>query len=211
MAAKYAPALFLEVLAFWFVLRWLLMGRLILLFGRLLVLIMVAGALGTLNEHHYVWAACSGGAALLAWVLLRRWRGFRILGRDRVGVPALLAWRGKSPTELAALCEQRLGLQVDAAAPASLTDDRRSRFVLALAGEGVWVLEDESGLSRAKIGRVLACWDRAGLVSHVEHSRRRERFEFSWPRHGALVRGAMPSGDAADLFAGHLAADELRP
>jgi hypothetical protein len=72
------------------------------------------------------------------------------------------------------------------------------------------VLEDESSLSRARIGRVLACGDRASLVSHIEHSRRRERFEFSWPQRGALVRGVMPSGDAADLFAGYLAVDELR-
>lgn len=148
VAAKYAPALFLEVLAFWFVLRWLLLGRLILLVGRVLVLMMVVGALTALAEHHHVWAASFAGAALLAWQLLRGWRGLPAVSRHRVRVPALLAWRGKSPTELAVLCEQRLGLQVDAAAPASLTDDRRSRFVPALAGDGVWVLEDESGVHR---------------------------------------------------------------
>jgi hypothetical protein len=64
---------FLEVLAFWFVLRWLLVGRLVLLFGRLLVLMMVVGAIGTLGEAHYVWAACFAGAALYGWMLLRRW------------------------------------------------------------------------------------------------------------------------------------------
>jgi len=55
----------------------------------------------------------------------------------------------------------------------------------------------------------LACWDRSTLVSHIEHSRRGESFEFSWPRHGGLVRGVMPSGEAADLLAGHLVADQL--
>jgi hypothetical protein len=201
---------FLEVLVFWFVLRWLLIGRLILLLGRLLVLIMVVGAFGMLGAHDYVWGACFAGSALLSWLLLRRWRGLPLLGRHGARFPAVLAWRGKSSTEVAALCEQRLGLPVDAASPASLSGERHARFVLALADDGVWVLEDESRLSGAKIGRVLACWDRASLVSHIEHSGRCEQFEFSWPRQGALVRGAMPSGPAAELVAGHLAADELR-
>lgn len=208
MAAKYAPALFLEVLVFWLVLRWLLLGRLILVFGRLLVLMMVVGALATLDQHHSVWTASFATSGALAWLLLRRWRGLPVLGRSRARMPWSRAWRGKSPAEVATLCERRLGLPVDAAAPATLTEDR-SRVMLALAGDGVWVLEDESGLSSAKIGRVLACWDRGGLISHIEPSSHRERFEFSWPRHGALVRGTMPSGPAADLFAGHLAADEL--
>jgi len=81
--------------------------------------------------------------------------------------------------------------------------------VLALAGDGIWVLEDESRTRHVQIGRVAAGWDRAGAVAHVEHSRRGERFELSWPRHGALVRGVMPAGPTADLFAGHLVADEL--
>jgi hypothetical protein len=71
------------------------------------------------------------------------------------------------------------------------------------------VLEDQSRLRHPQVGRVLASWDRTTLVSRVEHSRRGERFEFSWPRHGALVRGGMPSGEAADLFVGHLVADKL--
>jgi hypothetical protein len=61
----------------------------------------------------------------------------------------------------------------------------------------------------AQVGRVLACWDRATLVAHVEHCHRGERLELSWPRNGAFVRGVMPSGAAADVFAGQLAADEL--
>ena len=69
MADRYAPALFLEVLAFWFVLKWLLVERLILLVGRLLVLMMVVGALTALAEHHYLWAASSAGAGLLPWRL----------------------------------------------------------------------------------------------------------------------------------------------
>jgi hypothetical protein len=43
---------------------------------------------------------------------------------------------------------------------------------LARVGDGLWVLEDESRLSRPKIGRVLACWDRASMVAHLEHTRR---------------------------------------
>jgi hypothetical protein len=209
MADRYAPALFLEVLAFWFVLRWLLVARFVLLLGRLLVLTMAIGALGTLDQHEYVWAVCFAGAALLAWLLLRRWRGLSVLSRYRARAPAVLAWRGKSATEVASLCERRLGLPVDAAAPASLAANRRSQLVLALAGDGVWVLEDQSRVRQPRIGRVIASWDRATLVSHVEHSRRGERFEFSWPRQGALVRGVMPSGEAADVFAGHLVADQL--
>jgi hypothetical protein len=209
MADRYAPALFLEVLVFWFVLRWLLLGRLILFFGRALILMMVVGALGTLDQHYHVWAACFAGSALLAWVLLRRWRGLPALRRLRFTLPASRVWRGKSPNELATLCERRIGLHVDAAAPAIVTANPPTHRVLALAGDGVWVLEDESRWRRVQLGRVVACWDRAGLVAQVEHSRRGECFELSWPRHGALIRGVMPPGQPADLLAGHLVADEL--
>jgi len=209
MAAKYAPALFLEVLAFWFLLRWLLIGRLILFFGRLLAVMMGVGALATLDQHRFVWMACFVGSGALAWVLLRRWRGVRVVRHHGVPLPTRLAWRMPAP-EVATLCERRIGLPVDAAAPATIADGSRSRCLLALAGDAVWVLEDESRPHRARVGRVLGQWDRTTLVSHVEHSRRGERFEFSWPRNGALVRGVMPSGSAAELVAGHLAADELR-
>lgn len=209
MADRYAPALFLEVLAFWFVLRWLLLGRLILFFGRVLVLVMVVGALGTVGEHYYVWAACFAGSALLAWTLLRRWRGLPTVRRLRFRLPAARAWRGRSPDEIATLCERRIGLHVDGAAPAIVAADPPARCVLALAGDGVWVLDDESRFRRPQIGRVVACWDRAGVVAHVEGSRRGERFELSWPRRGALVRGVMPAGPAADLLAGQLVADEI--
>ena len=209
MADRYAPALFLEVLAFWFVLRWVLVGRLILLLGRLLVLMMVVGALNTLDEPGYVWPACFLGAALLAWLLLRRWRGRPTLGRLRRRLPASLPWRAKTRDEIGTLCERRIGIRVEAAVPATISPNPPSRYVLALAGDGIWVLEDESRTRRAQIGRVAACWDRTGAVAHVEHSRRGEHFELSWPRHGALVRGVMPAGPTADLFAGHLVADEL--
>lgn len=208
MADRYAPAVFLEVLAFWFVLRWLLVGRLVLFFGRLLVLMMVVGAIGTLGEHDYVWAACFAAAGLLSWLLLRRWRGHGVRSRSRV--PAFLAWRRRSPTEVARLCERRIGLLVDAAAPATVAGDPPARCVLALAADGVWVLEDQSRLRHPQVGRVLASWDRTTLVSHVEHSRRGERFEFSWPRERALVRGVLASGEAADLLVGHLIADKIR-
>ena len=207
MADRYAPALFLQVLAFWFVLRWLLLGRLVLFFGRVLVLIMVVGVLGTLAQRHYRWAACFAASGLLAWSLLRRWRRRPTVLRRKLRVPAFRPWRGKWPSEVATLCERRIGLHVDAAAPATVIAQSSTRCVLPLAGDGVWVLEDESRLRRVKLGRVVACRDGTSLVAHVAHSGRRDRFELSWPRHGALVRGVMPSGPAADLLAGHLAAD----
>ncbi len=210
MADRYAPALFLEVLAFWFVLRWLLLGRLILFFGRLLVVMMVAGTLASLDEHHLVWMASFAGAGLLAWLLLRRWRGLPVVRHRGARLPTQFAWSRMPAAEVAALCERRIGLPVDAAAPATIADGSRSRCLLALAGDAVWVLEDESRPRRARVGRVLGQWDRTTLVSYVEHSRRGEHFEFSWPRNGALVRGVMPSGCAAELVAGQLAADELR-
>ena len=209
MADGHAPALFLEVLAFWFVLRWFLFRRAILLVGWLLVLMMLVGTLSSLDEHSYVWAACFTGAALLAWRLLRRWRGLPTLPRPDVRLSSSHAWRSKSGAELAAMCERRIGLRVDAAAPATLAGRERSRCVLALAADGLWVLEDESRPRHPEIGRVLACWDRTGLVAHVQHSRHGEDLELSWPRNGVLVRGAMPSGGPAGLMAGQLAADEL--
>jgi hypothetical protein len=48
MPDRYAPALLLDVFAFRFVLRWLFPRRLVLLFGRLLILMMVVGTLGAL-------------------------------------------------------------------------------------------------------------------------------------------------------------------
>jgi hypothetical protein len=209
MADGYAPALLLEVLAFWFILRWLLVARLVLFFGRALFLMMSVGVLGALDEHRFVWAACFAGSAILAWVLLRRWRSRKSGGRIRRRIQVALAWRGKSPDELATLCERRIGLKVDAAAPATVRTNPPAHCILALAGDGVWVLEDQSQLPRPRVGRVLACWDRTEVIAHVEHSRRGECFELSWPRRGALVRGVMPSGTPADQLAGQLVADEL--
>jgi hypothetical protein len=170
---------------------------------------MLVGVLGTLDEHRFTWAACFAGSALLAWILLRHWRGLSPLPELSLRLPTRHAWRGRSPSEVAALCERRIGLPVDAAAPAHVGTGARSRCVLALAGDGLWVLADESRLRHRQIGRVLACWDRTSLVAHVTHSRRWERIELSWPRNGALIRGVMPPGTPADLLAGHLVADEL--
>jgi hypothetical protein len=89
MADRYAPALLLDVLAFWFVLRWLLTARMILLVGWLLVLMMVVGALDTVAHQHYVWALFFAAAALLAWTLMRRWQ--------RPGLPAQRRRRRLSP------------------------------------------------------------------------------------------------------------------
>ncbi len=208
MADGYAPALILEVLAFWLILRWLLAARLVLFIGRALILLMLVGALGTIDQHHYIWALCFAGSGLLAWVLLRRWRR-RLPRRVKLGTSTSVAWRGASPDEVATLCERRIGLKVDAAAPALVSAEPLVRCVLALAGDGVWVLEDKSRLRHQQLGRVVACWDRSGLVAHVEHSRRGECFELSWPRRGALVRGVMPAGSPADQLTGVLVADEL--
>ena len=209
MADRYAPALFLEVVAFWFVLRWLLLGRLILLIGSALVVMMIIGALGTLDERQYVWSACFGGSAALAWLLLRRWRRTRHQRQRGPRLPRLLSWRGKTPDEVAVLCERRIGLPVDAATPIILAAKPPTACVLALAGDGLWVLEDESRLGRERLGRVLACWDRESLVAHVDHCRRSEVLELSWPRQGALIRGTMRSGRCVGQFASQLAADEL--
>lgn len=209
MADGYAPALFLEVFAFWFILRWLLVARFVLFFGRALVLLMLVGALATSGEDHFVWTACFAGSALLAWVLLRRWRGIPRVRRLALRRPNSFAWHGKSPDEMATLCERRIGLKVEAAAPATVEAQLPVHCMLALAGDSVWVLEDESRVRHPQIGRVVACWDRGGIVAYVERARRGERFELSWPRRGALVRGLMPHGAAADGFAGCLLADEL--
>src|SRR5579859_4809486 len=172
MANRYAPALFLEVLAFWFVLRWLLVARLVLFFGRILLLMMLVGVLGSLDEHRFAWAASFAGSALLAWWLLRRWRNHGIRRRWTMRWPRAFAWRGWSGDAISVLCERRLGIKVDAAAPATVVAEPPAQCILALAGDGVWVLEDESGLRHPQVGRVLACWDRDGLVAHVEHSPR---------------------------------------
>ena len=185
------------------------MARLVLFFGRLLVLMMIVGVLGTLDEHRFVWAACFAGSALLAWLLLCRWSGRSTRSRLSIRLPNALAWRGRSADEVATLCERRIGLKVDAAAPATVRARPPAHCVLALAGDGVWVLEDESRLHHARIGRVLACWDRTGLVAYVEHANQGEHLELSWPQRGALIRGLMPPGAPADQLAGQLVADEF--
>jgi hypothetical protein len=170
MADGYAPALFLEVLAFWFILRWLLIARLVLLLGRVLVLLMLVGLLGTVGEQRFVWAGCFAGSALLAWVLLRRSREGPIIRRGTWPPSTFFAWRRRSADDVATLCERRIGLKVDAAAPATVRARLPVTCVVALAGDGVWVLEDESRVRHPRIGRVLACWDRGSLVAHVEHA-----------------------------------------
>jgi hypothetical protein len=170
---------------------------------------MLVGLVATLDAQRFIWAACFAGSALLAWLLLRRWREGPGIRRVAWQLPTFFAWRGRSADDVATLCEGRIGLKVDAAAPATLRTQQPVTCALALAGEGVWVLEDESRVHHPRIGRVLACWDRSSLVANVEHPRRGERLEFSWPRQGALVRGRMPRGSQANGFLGCLLADEL--
>ncbi len=210
MADRYAPALLLDVLAFWFVLGWLLTAAAVLFVGRLLVLMMVVGILGTLDQHHYVWAGFFAAATALAWVLLRRWHRRRVPREGRrLHAPTSLAWRNVEPAELATMCERRVGLQVVAAVPTTIAATPDLHCVLALAGDGLWVLEDESRLTDPRVGRVLACWATRGLVAHVERLGRRDRLELSWPANGALVRGVTLPSTMADVFAGHLVADEF--
>src|SRR5947209_13374003 len=160
MPDKYAPALLLDVFAFWFVLRWLLPRGLLLLLARLLILMMVVGTLGTLAQHHFVWAAFFAAAGWLAWSLLRRWRASARLSRGHTGrLRARLSWRGVTPSTIATLCEKRIGTRVDAAAPATLSGSPSASVVLALADDAVWVLGDGSSPTRPRVGRVMACWE----------------------------------------------------
>ena len=209
MPSRFAPALLLDVLVFWLMLRWLLPRPAVMVAGRLLVVVMIVGLLTSWRRGGFVTACCfAASAALAGWLELR----FERARRRPFSLPRALrlrAWRDTTPAEVAALCERRIGLQVDAACPARITADPPTRCVVALAGDGFWVLEDGSRLTRAQVGRVLACWARRGLVTHLEHSRRGDRLELSWPEHGVLVSAVMPSGPAADLLAGHLVADEL--
>jgi hypothetical protein len=66
MPDRYAAALLLDVLAFWFVLRWLPTARMTLLVGRLLIVGMAVGALGAVADHHYVWAVCFAASCALS-------------------------------------------------------------------------------------------------------------------------------------------------
>jgi hypothetical protein len=43
----------------------------------------------------------------------------------------------------------------------------------------------------------------------VAPSRHGQTLEFSWPKHGALVRGIIKERPLADAFAGQLLADEF--
>ena len=210
MPNRYAPALLLDVFALWFVLRWLLPAALLLLFGRLLNLMMVVGTLGTLAQHHYVWATFSAAAAWLSWAPLRRWRTSRpLISAHTPRLATRLSWRRVTPSAIATLCEQRIGSRVDAAAPATLSGSPSASVVLALADDALWVLDDDSSPTRPRVGRVVARWARRGLVSHSQPSHRGQTLELSWPRNGALVRGRIPAGRVGDAFAGHLVADEF--
>jgi hypothetical protein len=100
-------------------------------------------------------------------------------------------------------------LRVDAAVPASIAGDSERNRLLALAGDGLWVLDYESRLGRRRVGAVIACWARRGLIAHLEHTARGNWLELSWPRNCAFVRAATPHGQLTDRFVGHLIADEL--
>jgi hypothetical protein len=206
---RYAPALPLYLLALWFVARWVLPRVALFLLGRALICAMSLGVLATLADHRYAWAGWLSASAALAWLLLRRssepgnpaerrWRGR----------PASLAWRRSSPEDVITLCERRIGLRVDAAVPATIAANPQ-HCILALAGDGVWVLEDESRMAHPQVGRVLTCWSRRDLVAHLEPSGGERLLELSWPAHAALVRGVVAPPSIADAFACQLLADEF--
>jgi hypothetical protein len=206
MPDRYAPALLLDVLAFWFVLRWVLSAAMLLLFARVLLAMLAVGLLVSLGQHHYVWAVSFAAAAALAWTLMRWQRARPPAQPRRPHLSPGQAWRRITPDAIDVLCERRIGDRVDAAAPVTISDQP---CVLALAGHALWVLEDSSSSRHPDVGRVLARWSRDELVSHVEPSGRGQLLELSWPSHGALVRGLMPAGAPADAFAGQLVADEF--
>jgi hypothetical protein len=207
MPDRYAPALLLDVLALWFVLRWVLSAAMLLLFARVLLVMLAVGLLVSLGQDRFVSALFFAAATVLCWMLMRRGRRARQPTESRTRrLSPSHAWRRVTSDEIGVLCERRIGDRVDAAAPITITDQR---CVLALAGNAVWVLEDGSSSRHPEVGRVLARWSRDELVSHVEPSGRGQRLELSWPRHGALVRGLMPAGTPADAFTGQLVADEL--
>jgi len=85
-------------------LRWFLVARLVFPIGRILVLMMIVGVLGAIDQHDYVWAACFAGSAVLARCLLGRWRRIPNPRRRKLARPARLAWTNMSPGELAARC-----------------------------------------------------------------------------------------------------------
>ena len=55
MPDRYAPALLLDVVVFWFVLRWVLPASILMLFARALAALMAVGTLGALGQHHFLW------------------------------------------------------------------------------------------------------------------------------------------------------------
>jgi hypothetical protein len=192
------------------VLRWLLTARAILLVGCLLVAMMVAGALEALAQHDYVWAAFCVGSAALGWALLRRWRHPSARRRSRwPHSPSSRARRSVDPIGLAVLCERRVGMRVDAAVPATILSGPEPHCVLALAGERLWILADESRLVRPNVGCVIACWARRGLVAHVEHARRWERLELSCPSTAPWSAASRRRAQTADVFVGQLIAGEV--
>jgi hypothetical protein len=209
MPSRFAPALLLDVLAFWFVLRWVLPAPAVVLVGRALILMMLAGALTSIQRGDYVTSLYFAASVVLAWALLRHSQDHDRRRSARRRLRRRGVWGHTAPSELAALCERRIGRQVDAAVPATIAADPPALCVVALAGDGIWVLEDTSRLWRPRVGRVLTCWARQGVVAHVEHRRRGDHLELSWPAARAFVRALLPSGATADQFAGHLVADEL--
>ena len=116
MAGRFAPALFLDVLVFWFIVRWFVFARVVLLIGWLLVLMMIVGVFATLDQHEYMWAACFAGSAWLAGALLRHWKRRPVVDARLRRVRRRPLRHARTASELAALCERRIGQQVDAAA-----------------------------------------------------------------------------------------------
>jgi hypothetical protein len=210
MPGKCAPGLFLDVHAFWFVLRWLLRGR-----GCFSVRAPAHPHRAHQNARH------TGRASLRVVGVLRR-RGLALmvtpspLAHPRTGQRDAYLPTGRPPR----VAPRYSVLHRDALRAAH----RRPRLrrgpdhalgvtvysvVLALADDAVWVPRDDSSTTCPPVGRMMACWARRGLVSHAEPSRRGQKLELSWPQTGALARGVIGGRPHGDVFAAHLLADEL--
>lgn len=160
----------------------------------------------------------SSGSQRVAWSvgwLAAAVIGFRFGGGgrfDRLGRRCAAAVSARRPDtdsrELIALCERRIGRQVDAAARLRFTSSSGVRtHVLALAAGYLWWLELRPW--RTNVGAIVGYRPLNGLAPHTERRRDgRHVIELSWPSSGELFVGTV-YGRGADRLVGQLTADEF--